>query len=149
MNGIYARESPRLDRAVQLGIASGRVISVEFPRSVPDDAAQSHDLLDRVFDYLDGAEDDFDDVLVALTVPTETRRVLETVRRVPYGETASLSRIARTAGFDPDEPDDLELVSEALGENPVPIFVPDHRVDGGHGATPAAVAEALRELERR
>ena len=145
--GIYARESPTLGRAVQIGIASGRAISVSFPDDVPPDADSDHPLLDRVFNYLDGAEDHFDDVEVALTVPTDQRRVLDAVQNVPYGEQVSVRRLARLAGLDDDNEDDLRTVRTALSENPLPVFVPDHRVDAA-GATPAEVADRLRALER-
>ncbi|WP_251344217.1 MGMT family protein [Haloplanus halophilus] len=146
MEGLYARDAPVLGRAIQVGIAGDRVISVSFPESAPADADPDHPLLDRVFAYLDGAEDHFDDVEVALTVPTERRTVLEAVRNVPYGETVDVARLARLAGLDDEDADDLETVRTALGENPVPLFIPDHRI-AGPGATPAAVAERLRSLE--
>nr|WP_101296722.1 MGMT family protein [Halegenticoccus soli] len=145
--GIYARESAALGRAVQIGVASGRVISVSFPESVPEDAESDHPLLDRVFDYVGGAEDDFEDVAVALTVPTEQRRVLDAVRNVPPGETVSVELLARAAGLDADDEGDLATVREALSENPTPIFVPDHRVRDASGATPPDVAERLRAVE--
>lgn len=145
---MYARESSRLGRAVQIGAASGRVISVSFPESPPADASGEHPLLDRVFDYLDGAADHFDDAPVALTVPTDRRRVLEAARNVPHGETVGVDRIARLAGLDEDDGSDRATVREALAENPVPIFVPDHRVEGVAGATPREVAERLRSIER-
>jgi methylated-DNA-[protein]-cysteine S-methyltransferase len=146
MEGIYARESPQLGRAVQIGVAGDRVISVSFPEAVPDDAGPDHPLLDRIFDYLDGAADHFDDVTVALTVPTDQRTVLDAVRNVPYGETVDVARVARLAGLDDEDEDDLNAVREALRANPVPLFIPDHRVSGA-GATPAEVAERLRDLE--
>jgi methylated-DNA-[protein]-cysteine S-methyltransferase len=146
MEGIHARESPTLGRAVQIGVVGGRVISVSFPEAPPADADPDHPLLDRVFDYLDGAADHFDDVTVALTVPTDQREVLEAVRTVPHGETIGVARLARLAGLDDDEESDRETVRTALRSNPVPLFVPDHRITGP-GATPPSVAERLRELE--
>jgi methylated-DNA-[protein]-cysteine S-methyltransferase len=146
MEGIYAREAPALGRAIQIGVVGDRVIGVSFPESVPADAEPAHPLLDRVFSYLDGDDDHFDDVTVGLTVPTERRTVLEAVRNVPYGETVDVTRVARMAGLDDEDADDLETVRETLRANPVPLFVPDHRVSGP-GATPAAVAERLRDLE--
>ena len=144
--GIYARESDVLERVVQLGVAGGRVISVSFPAGPPADADAGHPLLDRVFAYLDGSEDHFDDVPVALTVPTDQRSVLEAVRNVPYGETVGPDRIARMAGLDADDEADMRTVETALRENPVPFFVPDHRVEGP-GATPDDVARRLRAVE--
>ncbi len=145
--GIYARESSLLDRVVQLGIASGRVISVSFPETVPADTDPSHPLLDRIFEYLDGAEDTFADVEVALTVPTQQRQALEAARKIPYGETVTVERLTAIAGMDGDDEEDRLAVRTALQENPVPILVPDHRVRDAEGATPASVARRLRELE--
>ena len=146
--GIYARESDYLDCFIQLGIAQGRVISVTFPASEPEDAQHDHDLLDRIQAYLEGAEDDFADVTVALTVPTDQRGVLETVRDIPYGTQVSVEKVARmTVGLDPGDEADLTLVRQALDDNPAPIFIPDHRVRDGPSAAPAAVEQKLRAVE--
>jgi methylated-DNA-[protein]-cysteine S-methyltransferase len=144
--GIYAREFDHLDRAVQVGVAGGRVISVSFPASVPADAETDHPFLDRIASYLGGEEDHFDDVPVALTVPTDRRRVLDAVRKVPYGEQVSLDRVVRLAGYDDEDESDVATVEDALRSNPVPLFVPDHRVTGP-GATPEDVASRLRAVE--
>jgi methylated-DNA-[protein]-cysteine S-methyltransferase len=146
--GICARESEYLGRYVQLGVAGDRVISVSFPETAPADAETEHDLLDRIDDYLAGAEDDFDDVTVGLTVPTEHRKVLESVRNVPYGEQITVKRVlSMTPDVDADSDDDVATARTALAENPVPLFVPDHRVRDGPSGAPAAVAERLRDLE--
>jgi methylated-DNA-[protein]-cysteine S-methyltransferase len=144
--GVFARESDRLGRAVQVGVASGRVIAVEFPADLPPDAGRDHPVLDRIVAYLDGDPDAISDVEVALTVPTEHRRVLEATRSVPYGETLSLARLARLAGLDDEDEEDLATAESALRGNPVPLLVPDHRIEGA-GATPDEVARRLREIE--
>jgi methylated-DNA-[protein]-cysteine S-methyltransferase len=146
--GIYAREYDSLDCVVQLGVAGGQVINVSFPDEVPADAVDEHPLFERLDEYLSGADDHFDDVPVALTVPTDQRRVLDAVRKLPYGETVSLSRVARLAGMDDEDDEALAAVQRALQANPVPLFIPDHRVDGVDGATPAHVAERLRAVEQ-
>ena len=46
--GIYARESTYLGRYVQVGIASGRVISVSFPERPDEGYETDHELLDRI-----------------------------------------------------------------------------------------------------
>ena len=146
--GIYARDSAVLDRVVQLAIASGQVIDVSFPDAVPRDAETDHPLLDRVFDYLDGAEDDFADVETAITVPTDQRRVLEAVQQIPYGQTGTTRQVAHMANRDPDDEDDAQTLRSALRANPVPILVPDHRVENAPGATPDDVAVTLQNVER-
>ena len=145
--GIYAREFVYLERFVQVGVASGRVISVTFPRA-PEDAGAEHELLDRIERYVEGARDDFDDVAVALTVPTDRRDVLEALRGIPYGEQVSVEQLATmVTGLDPEDDADLDLVREALADNPAPLFIPDHRVRDGPSAAPPEVEQKLRSLE--
>lgn len=149
VTGIFARESPYLDRYVQFGVASGRVLSVSFPETPDEEAQSDHDLLDRAFDYLDGvAEEDFGDVAVALTVPTDQRRVLERVREIPYGDEIDVETLARmTSGLDHTDDEDLNAVRTALADNPAPLVIPDHRVRDGPSAAPPAVEQKLRSLE--
>lgn len=52
------------------------------------------------------------------------RRVWEATRAVPWGEVVSYADVARRAGA----PRAVRAVGNALGENPVPIVVPCHRV---------------------
>jgi methylated-DNA-[protein]-cysteine S-methyltransferase len=146
--GIYARESPYLERFVELGYASGKAISVSFPQAAPDDAADDHALLDRVFAYLEGSHEGFDDVEVALTLPTDQRAVLEAVRNVPYGEDVSTAQLARmTPGLDGEDETDQQTVRAALAANPAPLLVPDHRVRDAPSAAPPDVEQKLRRLE--
>lgn len=146
--GIYAQEAPYLDRYVQLGIASGKLINVTFPRTPDENADPVHDLLDRIQRYLEGAEDSFTDVEIALTVPTDHRAVLEALRNIPYGEQISVERLtAMTPDRDPESEPDRELTRTALAENPVPIIIPDHRVRDGPSAAPPDVEQKLRTLE--
>jgi methylated-DNA-[protein]-cysteine S-methyltransferase len=146
--GIYARESSYLDRYVQVGEAQGRVLSLSFPNAPDDEAATDHELLDRIEEYLTGAEDDFADVTVALTVPTDRRAVLETVREVPYGEQVSVTQLVRmTPEGDPDDEEDVRTARSALADNPAPLLIPDHRVRDGPSAAPAEVEQRLRSLE--
>lgn len=147
--GIYAREIDYLDRSVQLGVASGRVISVSFPEFPEADAGDDHELLDRIEQYCAGiAEDDFRDVEVGLTVPTGERKVLETLREVGYGEQVSVEQLAKlTPTLDADDEQDVVTVREALAENPLPVIFPDHRVRDGPSALPPQVEQKLRSLE--
>ena len=146
--GIYARESSYLDRHVQFGEAQGRIISVSFPDSPPEDARTDHDLLDRIDGYLEGVESDFGDVTVALTVPTDQRAVLEAVREIPYGESISCEHLASmSTGLSADDDEDRRLVRTALAGNPAPLLIPDHRVRDGPSAAPPTVEQRLRSLE--
>jgi methylated-DNA-[protein]-cysteine S-methyltransferase len=146
--GIYTRASAYLDRYVQFGHASGKLLSVSFPTEPDADALDDHPLLDRIDAYLEGATDDFDDVAVALTLPTDRRAVLEALRGVPYGENVSVAALTRmTSGLSADDSEDQTLVREALAANPAPLVVPDHRVRDGPSAAPPGVEQRLRSLE--
>lgn len=146
--GIFAAESSYLGRYVQLGVASRKLVSLSFPRKPDPGAEPTHEVLDRVFGYLEGVHEDFSDVEVGLTVPTDRRTVLERTRKVPYGEQITVRDLARmTPDRDPDEEDDLTLVRSALAENPVPLVIPDHRVRDGPSAAPPEVEQKLRQVE--
>jgi len=146
--GIYARESTYLDSYVQFGEAQTRVISVSFPKTPDAGADGDHALLDRIDEYLDGVAVDFSDVTVALTVPTDRRKLLETVREVPYGEEVSLEELVRmTPGMDPDDEEAGRVARSALADNPAPLLIPDHRVRDGPSAAPADVEQKLRKVE--
>jgi len=146
--GIYAREAKYLDSYVQLGIAQGRVLSVEFPAELAPDADREHELLDRIDAYLQGEPDDFEDIAVAMTMPTDRREVFETVRTVGYGDEVTVEQLARMVpGRDPDEEGTQTAVREALAANPAPILIPTHRVRDGPCGAPASVEQRLRAVE--
>lgn len=146
--GIFARESRVLDRYVQIGLAQGRVLSVTFPNEPDPEAGDDHEILDRIESYLDGERETFEDVTVAMTMPTHQREVLEAVTQIPYGESASLDQLTRMVpDRDPDEEDDRRAVREALAENPTPLLIPTHRVRGGPETAPADVEATLRSIE--
>ncbi len=75
--------------------------------------------------------------------------VWEALRQIPFGETRSYGWIARELG----RPGAARAVGHACGRNPIPLFVPCHRVlasDGGLGGFSAGLAlkESLLRLEQ-
>lgn len=77
------------------------------------------------------------------------QEVWAALRRIPFGETRSYGAIAREIG----RPGAARAVGHACGRNPVPLFVPCHRVVQKGGALGGfsgglAVKEALLGLER-
>ncbi|CCQ34894.1 methylated-DNA--protein-cysteinemethyltransferase protein [Halorhabdus tiamatea SARL4B] len=146
--GIYARAIDYLDRYVQVGLAGDRIIAVSFPETPANDAATDHPLLDRLEAYFEGEPVSFESETVALTMATDHRDVLETLRSVPYGEGITVEALTRmTPGLDPDAEADVRLVRSALAENPVPLVVPDHRVRDGPSGAPPGVEQKLRSIE--
>jgi O-6-methylguanine DNA methyltransferase len=61
--------------------------------------------------------------------PPFARRVYEVVRRIPPGRTMTYGEVARRAG----SPGAARAVGNAMARNPIPLFVPCHRVVGSAG----------------
>jgi O-6-methylguanine DNA methyltransferase len=77
------------------------------------------------------------------------QEVWAALRRIPFGETRSYGQIAKAVG----RPKASRAVGHACGKNPVPLFVPCHRVLGSGGALGGFsaglhVKEALLNIER-
>lgn len=83
-------------------------------------------------------------------LPPFTRAVLRLVAHIPYGEVRTYSWVARQLG----KPKAVRAVGHALARNPLPIFIPCHRVvraDGviGPFALGSKWKEKLLALEKR
>ena len=75
--------------------------------------------------YFAGEPTDFSTVVVDLDDrPPFRRRVLGTLRRIPYGHTTTYGELARRAG----SPRGARAVGGAVAANPLPLVVPCHRV---------------------
>ena len=59
-----------------------------------------------------------------------SRKVWRVTSKIPYGRVRSYAWVAEELG----NPDAARAVGGALGRNPVPIFIPCHRVIGSHGS---------------
>lgn len=75
--------------------------------------------------------------------------VLEELKNIPYGATASYGDVARRIG----RPQAARAVGAANGRNPLPIVIPCHRVIGSDGGLTGfgggiETKKALLELER-
>lgn len=146
--GLFARYVERIDRWVQFGMVSGRVIKVDFLIDQPADATSNHPLLDRIVAVLDGGEkDSFTDIEIALTGPTDYRPIYATIRSIPFGESQTVRDIsAKSPNIEPDESGD-QRVHQAIRDNPVPLLVPDHRVDDAPGRLDPPIRSVLRSIE--
>ncbi len=96
---------------------------LRVPRAV-DDARRQLD------EYFEGGRHDF-----ALSVDLRlardfSRRVLEELARVPYGELTTYGTLAARAG----RPRAARAVGTVMNRNPIPIVLPCHRVVGSTGA---------------
>ena len=84
---------------------------------------------EELLEYLAGARRDFDLPLAPQGTPFQ-QRVWAALREIPYGQTRSYGDIARQIG----RPKAFRAVGMANHENPIPIFIPCHRVVGSDGS---------------
>lgn len=78
-------------------------------------------------DYFDGSRDSFDLPLVAHGTAFQ-QRVWAALQAIPAGETRSYGDLATALGSS------ARAVGQANGANPIPIFIPCHRVLASGGA---------------
>jgi methylated-DNA-[protein]-cysteine S-methyltransferase len=104
--------------------------------------------IDGIVALLRGEQRDLNDVSVdAEDLPAFHRKVYDITRAIPPGATLTYGEIAERLGDKLLAPD----VGQALGQNPIPLIVPCHRVLAASGKTggfsaPGGVASKLRLL---
>lgn len=99
------------------------------PAAAPAARAHLAALEREVAEHVAGTRDTFDLPVVLEGVSEWDRRVLEGVRTIPRGATASYGEIARRIG----SPGAARAVGGAVGRNPIGLLVPCHRVVAGDG----------------
>jgi O-6-methylguanine DNA methyltransferase len=82
-------------------------------------------LISRIGAHLEGRLCDFNDVQLELTdEPAFARSVYDAARKIPPGQTRTYGQIAKQLG----QPNAARAVGQALGNNPIPLIVPCHRI---------------------
>jgi O-6-methylguanine DNA methyltransferase len=84
--------------------------------------------IEQVSAYFSGGRRAFD-LPIALAGTDFQHRVWEQVLDILYGQTKSYGDVARAL----DKPRAVRAVGAAVGQNPISIIVPCHRVIGSHG----------------
>jgi methylated-DNA-[protein]-cysteine S-methyltransferase len=142
-HGIIGVELPDDERAIRSRIAR------RFPHSVESaPTPEVREAVESIVALLSGERRDLRaiDVDMSRLTPFD-RRVLETAREIPAGDTLTYGELASRIGH----PTAAREVGGALGRNPFPIIVPCHRVlaaggkSGGFSGT-GGVATKLRLL---
>jgi methylated-DNA-[protein]-cysteine S-methyltransferase len=100
------------------------------PETAPPASVQQ--VIGAIQSLLEGGRTDLSTVAVDLEgMPDFNLQVYEIARKIPAGETLTYGDIAKRLG-------DMQLsraVGQAMGQNPVPIVVPCHRVVAAGGKT--------------
>lgn len=78
--------------------------------------------------YFSGERKEFSCDVDISTLPLFTRKVLDELRKIKYGETITYSRLAEKIGSRA-----YRAVGRALASNPIPIVIPCHRVVAKNG----------------
>ena len=102
----------------------------------------------ELLEYFQGKRRVFDLPLAPQGTPFQ-RRVWSALAEIPYGATISYKELARRV----DRPKGFQAVGQANGRNPLPIFLPCHRVVGADGSLTGyagglELKQFLLELER-
>jgi len=96
---------------------------VDPPEATNEENTHLYDAIMELNQYFFGQRSSFDVRLAPEGTPFE-RRVWEYVSSIPYGETRCYADVAKAIG----EPNATRAVGMALMKNPLPIFIPCHRV---------------------
>jgi methylated-DNA-[protein]-cysteine S-methyltransferase len=133
----------------ELVFDDGVLVWHELPRP-GDGEVHDHPLADRLRRYFAGVRDSLADVELDLSWCTPFQRaVLDAIRAIPYGETATYGEVAALAGY----PNAQRAVGSVCAANRFALFVPCHRVVaagglGSYGSLGVGYKRRLLELER-
>lgn len=120
-----------ISRVMLPGEAAERMRERLAAKGVEDDAGQGG-VVARIVAYAEGAEDAFQDLTLDLSGVSELQgRIYGHIRELGWGETTTYGAIARWLG-------DVALsrtVGTVMGQNPIPLIVPCHRVLAADGRT--------------
>jgi methylated-DNA-[protein]-cysteine S-methyltransferase len=121
--GLTALQLPEADRAA----TERRLMRRAASAGAADPPPWVRAVIADVRRYLAGERIDFTAVAVDLARVDPFRRTLyETMRAVSWGATTTYGDLARQAGL--RGPEAARDVGEAMGQNPVPLVIPCHRV---------------------
>jgi methylated-DNA-[protein]-cysteine S-methyltransferase len=83
------------------------------------------ELKEKLRKYFEGERVEFNDCKYELTQVSEfTKKVLNFIRKIPYGRTMTYGELARKLSTSP------RAAAKACSKNPIPIIIPCHRVVG-------------------
>jgi methylated-DNA-[protein]-cysteine S-methyltransferase len=133
----------------EVWLDGARLLWHELPKPGLAAGGASNPLAQRFAAYFGGSRDEFLDVDLELDDPTPFQRaVLETLRRIPYGETVTYGELAALAGH----PNAQRAAGTFCAHNRFPLVVPCHRVVaadglGSYGSLGIEYKRRLLELE--
>jgi len=119
--GLTALQLPEADRTA----TERRLKRIAVGVLAADPPAPIRGAIAEISAYCCGSQVAFASVALDLArVPSFALRVYTAARAVPWGRTATYGELARRIG----QPLAARAVGQALGQNPLPIIIPCHRV---------------------
>lgn len=106
-----------------------RLPGMPIPGIAEHESAVLRKAREQLLDYLAGVRREFD-LPLAPRGTLFQRRVWDALRTIPWGATRSYADIAEAVG----NPKAVRAVGGANHNNPIPIFIPCHRVVGKNGS---------------
>lgn len=141
----------------KVAIAENGTAITELHLKAGEDISQSSDIIEtpllkkanqELQEYLSGKRKEFDLPLAPQGTEFQ-QKVWEELRKIPYGRTCSYKDIAENIG----NKKACRAVGMANNRNPIPIFIPCHRVIGADGSLTGyggglEIKEKLLEIEK-
>lgn len=152
--GIVALELRTTDESFAASVRARThrpMVAAADPAAPPRARGHLAELERQLEEHFAGTRHAFDLPIALEGVSDWDRRVLEGVRTIPRGETASYGEIARRIG----KPGAARAVGGAVGRNPIGLLIPCHRVIaadgtlGGYGGSWFGSREELLGLKER
>ncbi|HER24372.1 MAG TPA: methylated-DNA--[protein]-cysteine S-methyltransferase [Candidatus Atribacteria bacterium] len=110
-----------------------------------EDNKEWEGLIEKVKEYYAGKIVDFSDCQLSLDRYTNfQKKILQTVKKIPYGKIRSYKEAAEAAGY----PRAYRAVGNTMRNNPLPLIIPCHRViksDGSLGGFSGKERVALKK----
>jgi methylated-DNA-[protein]-cysteine S-methyltransferase len=121
--GLTGVQLPEADRAA----TERRLTAKSASAGAADPPPWVQAVIADIARYLGGERIDFAAVAVDLAGVDPFRRTLyETMRAIDWGSTTTYGELARKAGW--RDPEAARDVGQAMGQNPLPLVIPCHRV---------------------
>lgn len=142
-HGVCRFRLPDIARSAQSGAGDGYH---QLPADIPADILL---VIDAARALLDGADIDLSNTRLDLRkVSAFNKRVYAEALKIPRGKTITYGMLASAIG----DKGAAQAVGRALGDNPIPLIIPCHRIVAANGAmhgfsAPGGVASKRRLLE--
>ncbi len=108
---------------------SEQILQKIYPNiDIMEDKSGFEDVINQLGEYFDGKRRHFT-IKTKMEMSQFYKKVLMEVAKVPYGETASYSQIARRL----NNLRAARAVGSANAHNPLPLFIPCHRIIANNG----------------